>query len=102
MNPIELSDDAWKIVETERRSASIAANVRAAMPCTPIMPLPATVTIAWPVHDRQRLDRIRGRTSGAPTLRCRALSGSRNERTWSTIRVPAIGISARGCSTLAP
>ena len=48
MKPIELSDDAWKIVETESRSASTATNVRAAMPCTPTMPLPATVTIAWP------------------------------------------------------
>ena len=48
VNPIELSDDAWKIVETDSRSASTAANVRAAMPWTPAMPLPATVTIAWP------------------------------------------------------
>ena len=48
VKPIELSDDAWKMVETDRRSPSIAAKVRAAMPCTPIMPLPATVTIAWP------------------------------------------------------
>ena len=48
MKPIELSDDAWKIVETERPSACTAANVRAAMPGTPIMPLPATVTSAWP------------------------------------------------------
>ena len=28
------------------------------MPCTPTMPLPATVTIACPAHDRERLDRI--------------------------------------------
>ena len=48
VNPIELSDEAWKIVDTERRSASTAENVRAAMPWTPAMPLPATVTIAWP------------------------------------------------------
>ncbi len=47
VNPIELSDDAWKIVDTESRSASTAENVRAAMPWTPAMPLPATVTIAW-------------------------------------------------------
>ena len=46
VKPIELSDEAWKIVETDRRSASTAANVRAAMPCTPSIPLPATVTIA--------------------------------------------------------
>ena len=47
MKPIELSDEDWKIVETERPSAWIAANVRAAMPGTPIRPLPATVTSAW-------------------------------------------------------
>ena len=46
VKPIELSDDAWKIVETDRRSASTAANVRAAMPWRPSIPLPATVTIA--------------------------------------------------------
>ena len=48
VNPIELSDDAWKMVETESRSDSIAAKVRAAMPWTPTIPLPATVTIACP------------------------------------------------------
>ena len=46
VNPIELSEEAWKIVETDRRSASTATNVRAAMPCTPAIPLPATVTTA--------------------------------------------------------
>ena len=48
VKPMELSDDAWKIVDTDRRSASTAANVRAAIPWTPTMPLPATVMIAWP------------------------------------------------------
>ena len=47
VNPMELSDEAWKIVDTESRSASTAENVRAAIPWTPAMPLPATVTIAW-------------------------------------------------------
>ena len=46
VNPIELSDEAWKIVDTDSRSASTAAKVRAAMPWTPTMPLPATVTTA--------------------------------------------------------
>jgi hypothetical protein len=46
VKPIELSDDAWKIVETDSRSVSTAVNVRAAMPWTPTIPLPATVTIA--------------------------------------------------------
>jgi hypothetical protein len=48
VNPIELSDEAWNIVETDSRSPSIAVKVRAAIPWTPIMPLPATVTIACP------------------------------------------------------
>ena len=48
VKPIELSDEAWKIVETDRRSDSMAANVRAAIPWTPIIPFPATVTIACP------------------------------------------------------
>ena len=48
VKPIELSDEAWKMVETESPRRRRAANVRAAMPCTPIMPLPATVTTAWP------------------------------------------------------
>jgi hypothetical protein len=47
VNPIELSEDAWKIVETERPAAWTAANVRAAIPGTPTIPFPATVTIAW-------------------------------------------------------
>jgi hypothetical protein len=47
VKPIELSDDAWKMVDTDSRSDSIAPNVLAAIPCTPIMPLPETVTIAW-------------------------------------------------------
>ena len=46
MNPIELSEEDWKIVETESPVAWIAPNVRAAMPGTPIRPLPATVTRA--------------------------------------------------------
>ena len=36
------------MVETETASAWSASNVRAAMPGTPIRPLPATVTSAWP------------------------------------------------------
>ncbi len=46
---MELSDEAWKIVETESPSAWTAAKVRAAMPGTPIIPFPATVTSAWPL-----------------------------------------------------
>ena len=49
MKPIELSDEAWKIVDTEKPSACTAVKVRAATPGTPTMPLPVTVTSAWPV-----------------------------------------------------
>jgi hypothetical protein len=48
VKPIELSEDDWKIVETDTPAAWIAAKVRAAMPGTPMRPLPATVTSAWP------------------------------------------------------
>jgi hypothetical protein len=48
VNPMELSDEAWKMVDTDSPAACTAANVRAAMPGTPIMPLPETVTTAWP------------------------------------------------------
>ena len=101
VNPIELSDDAWKIVETDSCSASMAPNVRAAMPCTPTIPLPATVTIACPRT-------IASALTGYLTIDRRAetsvpgASGSRNDRTCSTIRVPAIGMSARGWRTFAP
>jgi hypothetical protein len=44
VKPIELSEEDWKIVDTERPSAWMAAKVRAAMPGTPMRPLPATVT----------------------------------------------------------
>lgn len=46
VKPMELSDDPWKMVETDNRSRSTAPKVRAAMPWTPTMPLPATVITA--------------------------------------------------------
>ena len=101
MKPIEFSDDAWKIVETETFSALTAVNVRAAMPGTPAMPLPATVTTAWPRTVARAF-------TGCPFPLRRAVTsvpgcvGSRNDRTRNVMRVPAIGISARGCSTFAP
>ncbi len=45
---IECSEEAWEINETEIPSRWSAANVRAAMPGTPSMPLPVTVRRAWP------------------------------------------------------
>jgi hypothetical protein len=46
VKPMEFSEEAWKIVETEMPSPWSAPKVRAAMPGTPIMPLPATLTRA--------------------------------------------------------
>ena len=46
---MELSELAWKIVETDSFSAWTAPKVRAATPGTPMRPLPATVTRAWPL-----------------------------------------------------
>ena len=60
VKPIELSDEAWKIVETERPSAWTGSNVRAAMPGTPTMPFPATVTRAWPADGGERLHGVAG------------------------------------------
>ena len=48
LKQIECSDDAWEMSETEICRACSAAKVRAAMPGTPSMPLPVTVTSAWP------------------------------------------------------
>ncbi len=48
VKPIELSDEDWKMVDTDTPAAWIAAKVRDAMPGTPMSPLPATVTSAWP------------------------------------------------------
>ena len=101
VKPIELSDEAWKIVDTDSRSASTAAKVRAAMPCTPTMPLPATVTTAWRGSTATAFTGYCGDTSRPATV-VPGRVGSRNERTSSVIRVPEIGMRARGCSTLAP
>ena len=76
-------------------------NVRAAMPCTPTMPLPATVITAC-------AGSIASDLTGYAFSDCRAdtsvpgSDGSMNDRTRSVMRVPAIGMSARGCSTFAP
>ena len=45
---IECSDDAWEMSETEIWRSCSAWNVRAAMPGTPSIPLPVTVTSACP------------------------------------------------------
>ena len=79
VNPIELSDEAWKIVETDSPSAWTAPNVRAAMPETPTIPFPATVTTAWWPDRGQRLHRVPGESLAARDLGPRSVRV--NERT---------------------
>ena len=45
---IDCSDDDWEISETLMDSSNSAAKVRAAMPGTPSIPLPETVSRACP------------------------------------------------------
>ena len=89
------------MVDTDRPAACTAAKVRAAMPGTPIIPLPATVTSAWPRMVASALTGYRASPRRAVTD-VPGCSGSRNDRTRSVVRVPSSGMSARGCSTLAP
>ena len=49
VKPMELSELAWKMVDTESPAACTAPKARAATPGTPMRPLPATVTRAWPL-----------------------------------------------------
>ena len=48
LKQIECSEEAWEMSETEICRSCSAWKVRAAMPGTPSMPLPVTVTSAWP------------------------------------------------------
>ena len=66
LKQIECSDEAWEISETEIRLACRAAKVRAAMPGTPSMPLPVTVTSAWPAGADSALT---GKRPGVDPLR---------------------------------
>ena len=101
VKPIELSEEAWKIVETDSPSACTAAKVRAAMPGTPIIPRPATVTRACPRT-------VATAFTGNPASVRRAdtsvpgRSGCTNDRTTSLAFVPSRGMRARGWRTLAP
>ena len=97
---IECSEDACEISETDMPPLASAPNVRAAMPGTPSIPLPATVTSACEVIAES------ARTGEPATDRPWAISvpsasGSANGRMRSV--VPSVnGISARGCRTFAP
>ncbi len=48
LKQIDCSDDDCEISDTDVPCRYSASNVRAAMPGTPSMPLPVTVSSAWP------------------------------------------------------
>ncbi len=101
LKQIECSDDACEMSETEMPRPCSAAKVRAAMPGTPSMPLPATVSSAWPPAAVSALTGLRPALTRSETSVPGEVS-SANGRTKTGMRRPATGISARGCSTLAP
>ena len=98
---IECSDDACDMSETETPSRCSAVNVRPAMPGTPSMPLPVTVTSACAVTADSAFTgyfvSVRRAEISVP-----AAVGSANGRTKSGVDRFASGVSARGCSTFAP
>jgi hypothetical protein len=102
VKPIELSDEAWKIVETDSRSASTAANVarRDAVHADHALASDGDDRLA--AHDRERLDRVASARAPRRDFRCRRSWGRGTSARADRMRVPAIGISARGCSTFAP
>jgi len=101
LKQIECSDDACEISETDICRSCSAWKVRAAMPGTPSIPLPVTVTSACPPAAVSALTGNRAGATRSDTS-VPGESGSANGRTYTGMRRPATGIRARGCSTLAP
>ena len=73
VNPIELSDDAWKIVETDRRSASTADERAGGDAVHAGHALAGHGDDRLPAHDRQRLDRMRPVGPAGRDLRARLI-----------------------------
>ena len=98
---IECSDEAWEMSETEMRARCMAAKVRAAIPGTPSIPLPVTVTSANPVMPEMAFTgysrSVRRRETSVPIA-----AGSAKGRIRRGMLRSASGIRARGCRTLAP
>ena len=86
--------------ETEMFSRWRASNVRAAIPGTPSIPLPVTVTSAWPEIAESALTGYRPSVR-RPEISVPGWSGRAKGRTKIGTRRPT-GIRARGCSTFAP
>ena len=86
--------------DTEMPCLWRAPNVRAAMPGTPSIPLPATVTRAWFAIAESAFTGYRSSVR-RPEISVPARSGNWNGRTNTGTRPPT-GMSARGCSTFAP
>jgi hypothetical protein len=101
LKQIECSDEAWLMSDTEIPARCIAPKVRAAMPGTPSMPLPVTVTSAWPgIADSAFTGyplKVRRREISVPSR-----AGSANGRTRTAMARRLTGIRARGCRTFAP
>jgi hypothetical protein len=98
---IDCSDEDCEISDTLVPCWYSAAKVRAAIPGTPSMPLPVTVSSACPPAAESAL------TGYFSSVRRAEISvpgavGSANGRTNTGMFRPATGMSARGCSTLAP
>ena len=97
---IDCSDDDCEISDTLIPSRCSASNVRAAMPGTPSMPLPPTVISAWP---RAADSALTGYLSSVRRAEISVPGPRVAERPHEDRDCrPATGISARGCSTLAP
>ncbi len=101
LKQIECSDEACVMSDTEIPSWCTAANVRAAMPGTPSIPLPVTVSSACFGMAESAL------TGYCSSVRRREISvpsdaGSANGRMRIATFCLSTGTSDRGCSTLAP
>ncbi len=94
------SDEAWEIISTLAPCAATAAKVRAAMPGTPIIPRPATVTSASP---RMTVSALTVPPFPAwATTRVPGKAGLKVLRTLIGMPRSMAGSIVLGCSTLAP
>jgi len=98
---MECSDDACEMSDTDTPARSSAENVRPAMPGTPSMPLPDTVTSACSVTADNALTGYFVSVR-RPEISVPVAEGSENGRMKSGVDRLTSGVSARGWSTLAP
>ncbi len=101
LNVSDASDEPCVTSDTGKPARCSVSKVRAATPGTPSIPLPVTVISACaPMPDTARTgDGVRRRCCDT-SVPCDA--GLANGRTYTGIGRRLSGMSARGCSTLAP